>query len=145
MIPMLRISIAMLSLVVYLGCQRDETMRSFVPDISRSFVVVFKSGTTQKEINKFFEDHLIVGDFQQGYELRSGIVAIVDSSVEGHDGYTVGFAWRFSEKEQEAIKEGIRASPVVLGVFERMRPGDISLDESEETRTSPNARQGLPR
>jgi hypothetical protein len=137
-IPLFRSFIPAIAVIVCLGCWADEKL-PFVPDSAPSFVVVFKTGATQTEVNAFLQEHLIVGDFKKQFSHRPGIRAVVKSIVEGHDAYIVGFHDNVSKEQQTRIKTSASASPIVLGVFEGVRPGDISLEKNQpqEAATKP--------
>src|SRR5258708_39746288 len=83
--------ITIVTLLLVAACQKKPARFSFGQDVKASFVVVFKHGTTQRQVNRYLDDHLFVKTSATQFSLRPGIRAVVKASVQGHDGYAVTF------------------------------------------------------
>jgi hypothetical protein len=127
---MKNLALVLFSILGLVACQRDQEWQSFGPSKKASFVVVFKSGTTDQEILRFLDQKLFVKTSATGHWHRPGVWAIVKISVEGHEGYSVDLVPSVSSEERRAIKDDIRASPVVLAVFEQVPPDRVKLGTS---------------
>ena len=119
---------ACLSLASMLGCNRTPQWESFGPGAKANLVIVFKQGTSQKEINSFLGSYLFdKAPGGKGDWPKAGIGAVVLVTVQGHVGYSVRFTAEATPERQRAILKRVDASPVVLRVFQNVAPRDIKL------------------
>jgi len=126
---MKNLALLLLSILGLVACQRHEEWRTFGGSEKASFVVVFKSGTTEKEIFQFVEGRLNVKTSPTGTWPLPGIAAIVKVSVEGHDAYAV-YMPAASSGERQTVKDRMLAEPIVLAVFEGVVPEQVKLGTS---------------
>ena len=129
---MRRLALVLFSILGLVACQRDQEWQRFGPSEKATFVVVFKSGTTDQEILQFLDQKVFVKTSATEHRHRPGVGAIVRASVEGHDGYSVDLLPAVSSEERRAIKDDLRASPVVLSVLEEVSPDRVKPGTSTQ-------------
>jgi hypothetical protein len=118
----------LLGAVGVMSCResRDEWY-PIVPAGQGTLVVVFIEDVTQKEINRFYEQHVIDGPLQTQHSLRDGIVGTRGTRVGNHKAYILAIDKALSPERRAAMRQDMLASPDVHDVFEDLAPEDIDL------------------
>ncbi len=122
----MRYTVIILSILIAApGCHKSQTWERFGRSSKANLVVVFKKGTSTKDINHFlsvqvFEKHARAGDWP-----RPGVGAVVKTTIGDLDGYAISLSPDATPEQRQAIRQNVADSPLVLRVFENIAPKDI--------------------
>jgi hypothetical protein len=114
--------------VLAIACRDQHEWVSLIPKGSANIVVVFKKGTSIREMNRFLGDAIDIEDGKGGSWPRPGVGALVKIGVGNHDAYAVAFRPNSTPQQRDDIKRRARRSPVVYRILENVGPGEIKLE-----------------
>lgn len=92
-----------------------------------SMVIFFKTGTTEKQVDKFVEERIFLPKDAKGFSFRKGIYALSRiSPFQNHLAVAINIS---DEADRKAILELIQSSPVIYKVLENVSLNEIkSID-----------------
>lgn len=105
-----------------------EKMVPIGPEVKSDLVIYFKHGTTNDQINNFWNNVLSTPDRDgRGSWPKPGVgdLGAVFPAVDGHEGVAVKFQESASQEEREQLKAAAGSSPLVFKIFENIAPADI--------------------
>lgn len=110
------------------GTTSTDSVR-FGPDVKASLVIVFKSDTTDEQVEAFWRNVLQVLDQSgRGHRFREGISSTLNvSPIDGHQALAVQFQEDATQAQREEIKARIKRTPLVYKLFENIAPTDVKL------------------
>lgn len=131
------------------SCNRnvDEGKKRIGPDVEASFVIYFRTGTTDKDINEFRDTYLYTkradGRGDQNRYNTGSYLALLPQQANGHEAIAITFTPTATEAEIQDARDKISSAPIVLKIFENMppnqiKPGDVPHEPSTkvDTRTA---------
>jgi hypothetical protein len=103
----------------------DRPMVPIGPDTRANFVVIFKPTATNRQINSFIAN--VIGDPhpRAGHSHLPGMQSLLKVDVSGYEAYAIGFTRDITNEQKQHIRTRIRASPIVLRLFENVDPSKI--------------------
>jgi hypothetical protein len=120
------LGLAVLALCVS-SCNLDDRINNMGSDVTADLIVYFKTGTTQQQIDNFWNNVLSYPDRNgRGQFLRPGVGRLSRvESVEGHEGIAVIFYWDAWPSQRATLRGLIDASPIMFVVLEDIAPGRV--------------------
>ena len=101
------------------GCWPEAEWTDLRGSATDCVVAFFPPDATHQQINAFLEEHT-QGPAHPGggYTLRTGVGAVIKRGIDDRTGYEICFWPDASPEQVRAIREGIKASPIVERVLE---------------------------
>lgn len=111
---------------------KGETSRGRVqvgPQVKADLVIVFKSGTTEEQLNGFLRAVLQrPNPYGEGYKNQPGVRSILRvPPIDGYQAVAVSFHEDAKQVETDQIKSRVRSASLVDRVFKDIAPKDIKL------------------
>jgi hypothetical protein len=103
------------------GCShRKDDKRVIGPSQPVSLAIYFKKGTTNDEVNSFWENVLRIEEYNLAVAFR-----IIKDDYEG---VAVSFSTKTTSEQREQLIKAVKESPIVYKVFENVVPSDVKLE-----------------
>lgn len=116
--------LAMFAKQFEIGAYREEPMVPLTPEVSN--IVLFKRGTTEEEISRFWNETLATARPDgRGYEHIAGVQGIGRMSArDGHEVVTFSFFASATDEQKGYVYNRVRSSPTVLELRENVPTKD---------------------
>lgn len=128
-----------LTVFVSLACSYfggyETKMERLGPDVSASLVIYFKLGTTEEQIEQFYQDYLFItrqdgrGEAHR-YRIRTNL-RLLPVQANNYDAIAVTFQNDATENQRSSAKDAFESSVIVYKVFENIAPNDINKSNLE--------------
>jgi len=110
------------------ACSRpDERMYPIGPGVKASFVIYFKSGVTDEQVNEFSKRVLSKPRADgRGDNLPDGVQTFLRApTVSGHEAIAITFFANATPEQRQTLIHDVNASSLVYKVLENVAPSDV--------------------
>jgi hypothetical protein len=126
--------------LLFCACRQNIPEENYGPNSRADLVIILKPTLSQKDVNRFLEEELILGPADGTSRNRPGVGAIVLVTLQSYSGYSVRFLDSATEEERQKIIKSVTNSRFIFRVFENKAPNRIKLsgpDHLQPARPSP--------
>lgn len=138
LIPASFISSGLIAKYFEIGAYRQEPMVSFDEEVNN--IIVFKEGTTNDQINDFWNNTMSIERADgRGHDHLPGVRTMGrDQSRNGHETVVFGFFPNTTEEQKQFVFAKVKSSPIVYQLLENQSMKELNAN-SETSSPSENS------